>query len=162
MAVRTKNKLEIRSVRVCREVDDNPDLSYLGEYESVAGKNAIDRKERGDQERGQYRYCNITLSAEETGNPDSVEQDYERMEAYNRGGWCMMGVYAEAEISVIGVCQTIRSGGLWGIESDSEDSYFSEVGAEELNDLRNQLEALGFSRREINEAFAEADKSAIS
>jgi hypothetical protein len=51
------------------------------------------------------------------------------------------------------VVQKITSGGLWGIESDSDRSHFAEVTAEELADLKAQLLALGFSKRAISQAF---------
>lgn len=147
---------EILSVKVVRETDCDPDLSYLGEYSRNPGKNCIDREERGDSERGQFRYCNVTMSAEETGNPESVEQDYKRLEAYNRGVWEMVGVYAVAEVIVNEVIQTIRSGGLWGIESDSWE-YFKEVEKEQLAELVAELEAVGFAEAEIVEAYRDME-----
>jgi hypothetical protein len=87
-----------------------------------------------------------------------VRQDYERMESLNRGDWYFLGISAEAKISVpsgyqTGTLQTITSGGLWGIESDSEDSYLESIEQEELSELRSQLKALGFSSRAISVAF---------
>ena len=49
------------------------------------------------------------------------------MEAYNADEWSFIGIDARAEIVIGGVCQTIKSGGLWGIESDSEESHFRET-----------------------------------
>jgi hypothetical protein len=51
------------------------------------------------------------------------------------------------------VVQRIRSGGLWGIESDSDASYIAEVEQGELADLRSELKAVGFSTRQITAAF---------
>lgn len=87
---------------------------------------------------------------------DGATADYQRMESYNNGDWHSTGVRAEAEIVVNGVCQDITSGGLWGIESDSDDSYFAEVGSEELAELKKQLSALGFSKRAIAVASKDA------
>ncbi len=87
-------------------------------------------------------------------------QDYERAEALNRGEWAYIGIRAEAEI-VLGkatvsfspyLAQTIQSGGLWGIESDSGD-YLKEIATEELNSLKDELRAIGFSARAISTAF---------
>jgi hypothetical protein len=99
-------------------------------------------------------------------------QDFERMERLNAGDWCYLGIRAEAEIQLnatatwensvvskvswhepIAPYQTITSGGLYGIESDSDDSYFAEVESDELAELRGQLKALGFSTRAISAAF---------
>jgi hypothetical protein len=103
------------------------------------------------------RYFNVAMSAEETGNPKSVEQDYQRAEAYNRGEWCMVGVWAEATVQLTGdTIQRIRSGGLWGIESDSGEEYFEEVAQEELAALRAELLAVGFTSRAIDVAFKKA------
>lgn len=100
------------------------------------------------------------MSGEESGNPKSVEQDYRRMEDYNRQGWCMVGVYATAQVVIAsGAVQTIRSVGLWGIESDSGSDYFDEVEGYELSNLREQLEALGFNQRQVSKAFGDVKRS---
>ena len=48
-----------------------------------------------------------------------------------------------ALVTVNGVVQTIKSGGLWGIESDSEEEYRREIEAEQVGELRAILESLG-------------------
>lgn len=108
----------------------------------------------------EYRYFNT--SGNYKGLPEAdirkyTWQDYRRMEDLNNSGWSYVGVRAEAEVSFGesrgGVLmQTLTSGGLWGIESDS-GSYFAEVEKEELADLRGQLEAAGFSKRAVTAAF---------
>lgn len=90
-------------------------------------------------------------------------QDYKRMESLNNGNWCYLGIRADAEIGIGDLknfpkkfdctVQKITSGGLWGIESDSEESYFQEVEGEQLEELKGQLLTLGFSRRAISKAF---------
>jgi len=50
----------------------------------------------------------------------------------------------------------ISSGGLWGIESDSDASYLADIAAEELSELREQLRAVGFNTRTITAAFKDA------
>ena len=149
----------IKSVQVVRVADRDPDLSHLGEYSSRPGADdvTIDREERGDMGRGEYRYFIAAMSGEDTGNPESVEQDYARCEAYNRGEWEMVGVYAVAEVVVNGTTQAVRSAGLWGVESDSGDAYFAEVGGEELAELSGILAELGFTPEQIAEAFAEVE-----
>jgi len=148
-------KRRIVSVTIRREVDDSPDLSFIGEYgRHPEGPCAIDRQERGDMGRNEHRYFNPAMTGEETGNPDSPEQDYKRMEDYNRGEWCMMGVFATADVVLTGnVVQKVRSGGLWGIESDSDEGYFTEIADEQMSELRDELKAVGFTGREITAAF---------
>jgi hypothetical protein len=71
----------------------------------------------------------------------------ERMAAWERGDWEFVGVIARADIMLpIGGGSfrlfTIRSAGLWGIESDSPD-YLREVYEEEKDSLRGELTDLG-------------------
>lgn len=119
----------------------------------------------------EYRYFNPSDNYK--GEPAEdirkyVRQDYERMESYNRGHWHYVGVYATAEVELSAqvnkgcvsghevyttTIQTIRSGGLWGTESDSDRSHFEEIEKEELSALRDSLKILGFSARAISTAF---------
>lgn len=157
--MKTKAKKTIERVRFVREVDECPDSSYLGEYRTTPGKDdvTIDRKERGDMDRNQFRYFIAAMSPEESGNKDSVEADYERMERLQRGDWCYLNVCAVASVYVNGVHQTIRSGGCGGIESDSDASYFDDMRRESFAELREVLADLGFSKRAITEAIEAAD-----
>lgn len=129
-----KAKVSECDIRIVYAVDENPDLSFYGEYSQKPGKFHIDRKERGDMERNQYQYFN---SGE--GDAEYLEQNYERMEAYNAGNWHMMGVWAEANIEMKGVTQRIRSGGIWGVESDSGKENINELAQEQLNELYDIL-----------------------
>lgn len=128
--------------------DESPDTSFIGEYANHWKEGAIDRKERGDMSRNEYRYFIPAMSGEATGNPDSPEQDYERMESLNRGAWCFIGIRASVEVNIplhgsYAVRQTFHSPGLWGIESDSGKEYLREVFEEESNTLAQMLESLG-------------------
>ena len=94
---------------------------------------------------------------------DYTRQDYKRMERLNAGDWCFIGIRAEAQIAL--QCnahhanvQHITSGGLWGIESDSDDDYLESVEKDELSDLKGQLLALGFSKRAIATAFKNVER----
>ena len=156
----------ILSIEVKHIPDTNPDTSYLGEYSNTpAGEFSITRSIPG-----QYHYFNP--GSVEPFDPaaswipadrapadkesfwretmrENARRDYERMEAYNRDEWGFIGIRAQADVVIGGVCQSITSGGLWGIESDSEKSYFREVEREELKQLREILHELGFSKRAI-------------
>jgi hypothetical protein len=122
--------------------------------------------ERGDMERGELRYFNANVENFKGETPEQIRQyvrrDYERMERMNRGDWCYIGIRAEAEILIpsgdASLVQEITSGGLWGVESDSDEAYFAEVEGEELADLRSQLSAIGFSRRAISRAIENATR----
>jgi len=81
------------------------------------------------------------------------EPDFsERREAFERGDFSFVGVRAVAEITFETEVSNgwihgpkITTPGLWGIESDSGESYFSEVGADEAAQLVDMLHALGIS-----------------
>jgi hypothetical protein len=133
-----------------------------------------DCDERGDMGRGEYRYFNSSFNyVDKNGKPTDgltpeevrsyVKQDYERMESLNAGHWSYMGIRAEAEIILdpfgIATVQRISSGGLWGIESDSDASYITDVENDELSDLRHELHAIGFSKRAISTAFKNVERA---
>jgi hypothetical protein len=82
-------------------------------------------------------------------------QDFERMESLQNQNWYYLGIRAEAEIQVEGISQDISSGGLWGIESDSDREYLEEIERDELADLKGILKGLGFGSRAISQAFKE-------
>ncbi len=152
------NSKRIIDVKFYTECDDCPDLSLLGKYTDTWEENAIDRKSDDRYGRyaayGEYRYFVPALTGEETGNPDSPEQDYQRAEAYNRGDWTVLYCYARATVVIGSISQTMRSGGLGGVESDSDASYFEEIKQEELATLRDVLLDCGFTTEQIDEAFA--------
>lgn len=80
--------------------------------------------------------------------------DAERLENLQKGDWCYYGVIAKAEIvSTQGICQVIHSGGLWGIESDSDEAYFAEIEREQLSELKDELIGIGLSDYAIRRAF---------
>ena len=99
----------------------------------------------------------LSISAKQICDPfpDSSylesEAFQDRRQQYVNGDFGFIGIRAEAEIVVAGVCQTITSGGLWGIESDSTPDYLSEIGQEEIVQLQEILHALGFSLEVISE-----------
>ena len=92
----------------------------------------------GDMERNQFRYFNPSFNyVTKEGRPADgltpedvrkyTRQDYERMESLNAGNWCFVGIRAEAEVQLTGdLIQRITSGGLWGIESDSDKGSYCD------------------------------------
>jgi hypothetical protein len=147
-----KTKLKLVSVKIDMAVDECPDLSWLGEYSDKPGRLAIDRQERGDMGRSELRYFNPVWENYE-GHPHEkgIEQDYARMEAYNRGDWWMNGITAKAVVHrSIGngsvQIHEFQSGGLWGIESDCGDYKF-EVADDQLAELKQILSDFGVPLR---------------
>lgn len=157
----------IESIKIERTIDDNPDYSWIGEYTDELCDGVIVREfdefyEKLPQdtempERGrEYRAFRPYAGGEKPGTDDYYRygrQDYDRMEDYNRGGWCFVGVRAVATVYVNNVRQELSSGGLWGIESDSGNEYFAQVAGEQIAELREVLESLGFAKSAISKAF---------
>lgn len=81
-------------------------------------------------------------------------QDYDRMRGLDRRDWNFVGIVAEGEVTIQGTTQTFRSGGLWGVESDSGD-YLTDVAREELDGLRAILLDIGIDAETIAAATPE-------
>lgn len=117
-----KAPMKVDSVRVVWKADDSPDLSYLEQY-----------KDSTDEEEVKY-----------------AKRDAERLKAYYDGDWHMLGCYAVATVSYPAGqgsrrIERFQSGGLWGIESDSDQSYLDSVAADEISDLREHLKHFGIT-----------------
>ena len=79
----------------------------------------------------------------------------ERKAEYYNQGFYHVGIYAVAEVSVNGIWQKLKSSGLWGIESDSDEEYFDSVRSQEIGELMSILIELGFDKDEVQkEALA--------
>lgn len=140
---------QVDSITIKWEQDGDADHSHLGEYSNTPAEHHIDRRERGDQGRNEFRYFNLGC-----GDAEYLENDYERAEALNKGNWCFMGCRAVAQVSYpIGQgnrrIETLSSGGLWGIESDSGREYVAEVEAQELKNLKEHLAQFGIEWPEL-------------
>ena len=93
----------------------------------------------------------MTEYDEEPASPDEGEKVAQMLAArernYNLGHWGYVGIQASVQISIPyrqgSITHKISSPGLWGIESDSDDSYFNEVFAEESETLIDMLTQLG-------------------
>lgn len=147
--------MELQRIEFVSSVDDCPDLSWLGQYASHPDEFHIDREARGDAGRNEFRYFNYSGCSD----PEYLEQDYQRAEAYNRGCWHMLYLRCVADVLIDGVVQQITSGGLSGVESDSDDSYFDEIRQDELHQLRGILSHMGFPDEEIQSAIDEMPTS---
>jgi hypothetical protein len=154
--------------------DELPDTSFLGKYTDEVNDWYIDREQgeyiailQKDEDyelpsKGrEYRFFNPCAGGEEEGTEDYQKygkQDFERMESLNNGNWFFMGIETIAEVHTSQdgknwLINTLSSGGLWGIESDSDNSYIEEVNNEQINELKTVLKEYGFSTKEINKAL---------
>ena len=123
-------------------VDDDPDLSHLGQYVRHDQPGAIDRARRGKLSPMQLRYWVPAI-------PEYADQDYARAESYNAGDWWMIRVAATVTILIpvgdVQVIHTVTTPGLYGVESDSGDDYIASVYADECDVLVAMLEGLGIT-----------------
>jgi len=180
-----KNRIE--RVWIERKIDECPDTSHMGEYTDdlepgvivrdygefyeklptgmerdydgrFIGKADPEVPQRGREYRGFIPYA----GDEKVGTRDYYKygiQDFKRMEGLNNGDWLYIGVIAKVEIVTGGgTIQILRSGGLWGIESDCGD-YIQEVEKEELESLEDELKSIGFGQRAIDYAIKNAEIS---
>ena len=138
---------KIVDIKIVQRPDPVDDGSQLGKYTDEWSEHAIDRKERGDWSPGQFRYfVPVTIYAEYR------DVDYKRAEAFNNSEWSFVGVQAVATIETNGLRNRLTSGGLWQVESDSDAAYLAEIGAEQVDELRDVLLELGFTPAEIEQA----------
>lgn len=140
---------KINKIIIKHEVDECPDLSWLGEFSNEPkGKFSIPHE---PEDASSYNYFN----AENVSNKGEAQQNYERMLAYGND-WSMVGIIAEAEVAVkVGDCwklDCITSSGLWGIETDAEEEHHNEVANEQIDELKQLLREYGFSNKQIAEA----------
>lgn len=166
--------MKIESIKIVHEYDDNPDLSWLGKFSDKWAPGAIDRKRFGNWEPREMRYfipCNHWphnpknwdhVSEEDLKNVIAKHrtlkkadwtyalEDMRRLETFG-DRWVTIGIYAKAMIVIRNVYQTIQSGVLWGIESDSDESYIDSIEVEVLADLIAILAELGFTQEEIDQ-----------
>lgn len=166
----------ILKIEVKRIEDTDPDTSYLGTFDRLPWSDFAINPETCKEDFGRFEWFNPQtiepfntdakwISARTVDKEafwrkvmlENATKDYERMKAFDRGEFGFIGIRVQAEIVVDSVCQTITSGGLWGIESDSDESYLKEVEQEELSSLRGILHEMGFSKRAIASAVKESD-----
>lgn len=149
-------KPELLDVKVETVPDEDPDLSYLeNEYDSLSQTVVTScRASQADVEKYGWETVKGWL-----------DKDAERLASYGRA-WGMLGVQATGELHIPHdswtskgtdrgwIIQTLTTPGLWGVESDSDQSYLDEVGAEEVETLWGMAEALGCVREKVETARA--------
>ncbi len=108
-------------------LDEYPDLDHLGKFSDTWPEGAIEHSD--DPRMARYFI---------PANTDYAQQDYERMLAYDRNEWCMLGVVAEIYFKDKGY-PLARSGGLWGVESDGREEYLKEIEEEQIEEAEAEL-----------------------
>lgn len=81
----------------------------------------------------------IEVLPDEDLDASYLEQDgwEDRLAQYNAGDFYFVGVRVAVEThnTTSGVLTTTTTAGVWGIESDSDESYIREVAADEAHEL---------------------------
>lgn len=147
-------------VRQFRDYGIVPDA--LGRYSSRPGApdRTVDREALKGKMTHELQYFIATNGPNDTDNPNSVMQDYERMEAFEAGEWHYICVHAEAEVQLTedGPMQTIVSGGINAIPSDCESHAIAELIEEEKQILIAELDAIGLEVEEEEEYDGEDEE----
>lgn len=143
--VNGKKRAKVVKIEVKRIVDENPDLSFLKTTpEYHYGKNGSNWEHVSEEDKQ-----NIIHNYGSIWNACMVyaKNDQERLDAYYKGIWEMIEIIAVATIHIpvndnTVKIQTIDSGGVFGIESDSDDSYIRDIGKEQIAEVKNHLRIL--------------------
>lgn len=137
-------RAKVVKIEVKRIVDEDPDLSFLettpeGHY-GIDGSDWV-HVSKDDKQAAIDKYGSIWSACVEY-----AKQDKERLDAYNRGTWNMIEIKAVATIHIpvnnAVKIQTIESGGLFGMASDSDDSDIKDAGIDQIDEVKEYLRIL--------------------
>lgn len=151
-------KAILKSIKIKEIVEDSPDLSYLGQFANQPKGNFSIEHEPNDSRSFNW------FNAENVATDKEAQQNYERAASYG-DSWNAIGIKAIAEIHIPFEVnghetnykiETIDSGGLWGIESDSDDVYKNEVAQDQIEELQGYLKTLNVSLKKFKEFKKEA------
>ena len=138
-------KAKVVKIEIKRVQDEYPDISFLETTpEGHYGENGSewDHVSKEDVKNVVEEYGSIWNACVEY-----ARQDEERLNAYKRGEWEMICIKAVATVHIpifdnaIRV-HTIDSGGLWGVESDNDESYLQEIEKDQINEVKEILRIL--------------------
>lgn len=126
---------KINSIHIKIIPDELAELSHLGQFSDTPGEFPVPRQ----VQLGEYQYFN----AANVENMKQAQQNYKRAMQFSSGELSVCGIKAVAEISTgsaeYALTNTIESGGLWGIESDSDEMHVDSVAQEEISQLTDIL-----------------------
>lgn len=145
--------ITIKKVWIEWLVDENPDVSWLvpdAKYHYGTDGCNWNHVPKADIAAVIEKHGSLMAACEHY-----AKEDQERLIAFYRGEWYMMGCVAKAVVSVpwgkYRRIQTFQSAGLWGIESDGDMHYHADVATEELSDLKEHLEQFGIDTSDFEE-----------
>ena len=160
-----------------KEIDTNPDTSYLGEYGEKYLPGCVIRGDRSVYEdhiddddyepprmNQEYSFFYPPDNGEKPGTPDYKKyalQDYDNMEDLNNSQWTFIGIIVKTTIKTdIGISDEIVNS-LWGIEDHfDKDSkaYVQETISELKAENKAELLKMGFTEKEIDESLNNAEE----
>lgn len=147
--------------------DDNPDLSYLGEFCNHPNQSNDGRKKfqypayDRATEKIVHNFDDVQQVLDDhphwnprddrfivvgTGDPEYLAQDAQRLEKYGVDWYCV-GIVAEAWRKGVLIA---KSTGVWGIESDSDAAHFHELAEEQI------VEVLDAAQEKLKELCEDA------
>lgn len=138
----------IVEVMIRSEAEDQPDLSFLETEYDEPTQTIIKSCRYGPEAIDEHGWAKVL---------GWIHEDHSRL-ADHGAEWQMIGIWVEAKITVNGVTQCLQSGGLWGVESDSDHQFFGATVVEELDELRATLADLGFDAEEVGSANMNEDR----
>jgi hypothetical protein len=124
----------IRRLLLRQAHSTHPDIDYLLTQYDEATQTIIESSRYGNETVAEYGWAKVK---------QWIDEDHCRWEAHGET-WHDLFLWAEADIVVGGVIQTIRSGGLGGVESDSGADFICQAMRDELAELKGILVNLGF------------------
>jgi hypothetical protein len=117
-----KTEATVQKIRLVAIHDDDPDLSWLEQFDI------------NDPDPELRKYARL---------------DRIRLAAYRREDWWCLGLRAIADVDTPLGPTTVESAGLWAIESDASALTYVETWADEFDTLRDELRELGASDDEL-------------
>lgn len=155
---RLNNKTRLTSVKpvlkrvwVEQVIDENPDLSWL--KTEMEGDKIVSSARYDDDDVKNYGIAKVKKW---------VAEDQKRLDTYGTE-WVMTGIIAHAEVLIpkktyppSSQIVSLQSGGLWGIESDSDKSYLKSIKSDELEDLGDNLAAFGIKGSKVKKMLKAA------
>ena len=148
--------VRIDNIEVLRMTDEYPDLSSL-------------ETEQGDKGNiiSSCRYTQEEYSNNPKEVQEYIDQDNLRLNSYGTH-WHMIGIQVKAEVSYSINPKTndrriewFTSGGLWGIESDSDESYLKDIQVAQIDDLRSHLKQFNVDLSNFDKLVEQAMENII-
>lgn len=145
-----KKRINKIIVKVDYDYDTIPD--WLGKFSDTKGEFAI----AVNGGHGSYEWFN----ADNVENMTQAKQNYKEYVQYSNGSknFVYVRVIAKIETSCNGfnswLLNELRTGGLYGIESEDEETIKSE-GKNQIAEMKELLACLGFSKVAIEKAIVE-------